>query len=60
MQRLTVKMVWNQFQHLWFMMNNDNDRFLMHFPDCENIRKYFEGLDETKPKKYIITIDRIN
>jgi len=50
-------MEWGGIKNTQWMMNMLSLRyFLMNFPDCKNVNKYFEGLDQTKSNKFEIII----
>ena len=42
--------------NMWHMMNKHTDRFLMDFPDCENLHLVFRGLSKEEPKNYKISV----
>ncbi len=50
-------MEWGGIKNTQWMMNMLTLRyFLMNFPDCKNVKKYFDGLDKTKSNKFEIII----
>lgn len=57
MRTFKVRMEWGGKDNQQWMMNFLRSRFfLMNFPDCKNVNKYFEGMDKTKSNKFEITI----
>lgn len=57
MKRLLVRMEWGGKANTQWMMNLLRSRFfLMNFPDCKNVNKYFERMDKTKSNKFEILI----
>jgi len=59
-KKLRVRMEWGGIKNTQWMMNMLTLRyFLMNFPDCKNVNKYFEGLDKTKSNKFEIIIRSI-
>jgi len=57
MKKLQVSMEWGGEKNTQWMMNHFRSGFfLMNFPNCKNVNKFFEGLDQTKPNKFEITI----
>lgn len=65
MQKFKVRMEWGGKDNTKWMMNHlrlNQKRqriFLMDFPNCRNVNRYFEGLDPSKSNKYRITLDPI-
>lgn len=57
MKKLQVSMEWGGEKNTQWMMNHlRTGFFLMNFPNCKNVNKFFEGLDQTKPNTFEITI----
>ena len=57
MKKLFVRMEWGGSTNTQWMMNHMRTGFfLMNFPNCKNVNKFFEGLDTSKPNLYKITI----
>ncbi len=50
-------MEWGGSKNTQWMMNMFKSRFfLMNFPDCRNVNKYFEEMDKTTSNKFEIII----
>jgi len=57
MHKINVRMVWGGNQNKQWMMNIlSSGFFLMNFPNCKNVNRYFEGLDPDKTNDFEITI----
>jgi|GEM_PF-3394933 len=57
MKKLRVRMEWGGNKNTQWMMNMlKSGFFLMNFPDCRNVNKYFEEMDKTKSNKFEIII----
>ena len=54
-------MEWGGSKNRQWMMNMLGSRFfLMNFPDCRNVNKYFEDMDKAKSNKFEISIRPLN
>ena len=47
-------MKWCEASQQWFMYMKD--RFIMKFPDCDNMHRIFKGLDKNESKDYDIKV----
>lgn len=57
MKRLRVRMDWGGGRNRQWMMNHlRSGFFLMNFPNCKNVNKYFEEMDPGKSNLFEITI----
>ena len=57
MKILKVNMKWGGKENRQWMMDHlGSGHFLMNFPDCKNVNKYFQGMDKQKSNKFLITI----
>lgn len=57
MRKIKVQMEWGGKDNRQWMMNHmGSGFFLMNFPDCRNVNKYFEGMDKAKSNKFGITV----
>ena len=55
-----ITMKWNEAKNQWHLLHGINGKFIQEVYDCANTSKFFEGLDKTKPKKYIVEIEPYN
>jgi len=54
---LRIRMEWGGEKNRQWMMNLMRSRFfLMNFPDCKNVNKFFEGMDKQVSNKFEIVI----
>ncbi len=57
MKKIFIKMVWGGSSNTQWMMNHMRSGFfLMNFPNCKNVNKYFEDLDPSMSNLYEITV----
>ena len=57
MKKLWVRMEWGGKANRQWMMNLMRSHFfLMNFPDCKNVNKYFKGMNRLKSNKFEIII----
>jgi len=57
MKKLIAKLNWGGSNNTQWMMNHlRSGFFLMNFPNCKNVNRYFEGLDQSESNLYEITI----
>ena len=52
-----LKMKWNEATEQWRMLTLD-DRVLQEIYDCENVYRYFEGLDKNHSCLYEVEIKK--
>jgi hypothetical protein len=52
-------MEWNEGQQKWLMKLKRNEAMIQEFFDCENVRKYFNGLNKSIPSTYKINISKL-
>ena len=56
--KIKVSMKWCEERQQWFMYQKGY--FVMNFPDCKNIHKFFErGLSKNKDQQFLINIGKI-
>jgi len=56
-RKLRVRMEWGGKNNAQWMMNLLRSRFfLMNFPNCKNVSKFFEGMDKDLSNKFEILI----
>ncbi len=56
MRKLKVRMEWGGKDNTQWMMNLLGSRhFLMNFPDCKNVNKFFEEMDSKMSNRFEIT-----
>jgi hypothetical protein len=56
-KKLQVSMEWGgQDNRQWMMNHLRSGYFLMNFPDCKNVNRYFEAMDKMATNKYEILI----
>jgi len=57
MGKLRIRMEWGGSQNRQWMMNLLRSKFfLMNFPDCKNVNRYFDGMDKSMSNKFEIII----
>lgn len=54
---VTIK--WNEHDQKWFMISTMTERFLYEFFDCENMHRFFKGINTEKPMNYELQIRSI-
>lgn len=52
-------MEWNESQQKWLMKMKRSKVMLQEFFDCNNVRKYFKGLNKSVPQSYELIIRKL-
>ncbi len=56
---IEVIMEWNELQQKWLMKLRKSKALLQEFFDCQNVRKYFVGLDKKVSTPYSMVIKKL-